>query len=84
MRSFPNPGLADSRTRTSGSNSGGSGGGDMGGGLYVTLEVHMCVLAHSLSWLVMLGRSRDACEPRVSARRVCENVYIYVSQAQKT
>ena len=33
-----------------------------------------CVRARSLTWFVMPGRSRDACEPRVSARRVCENV----------
>ena len=38
-------GLADSqRTRISGSDSAGSGGG----GLYVTVEVHVCVLARSL------------------------------------
>ena len=73
MRSFPSPGLTDSRTR-SGLASAVATAPAAAAAACTLQSKRMCVCARSLTWFVMPGRSRDACEPHVIARRVCENV----------
>ena len=65
MRSFPNPGLADPRTRS------GLASAVTTAAAAGAAACTLCV-SPRLGSSYAGGRSRDACEPRVSARRVCE------------